>query len=211
MKIIDNCGFAWLIEHAFQPTASPVTGPQVLFRTLYHDLGVSGMTGTKAPLRIVTPERVSSAPACTGNSPPFRTPDSPKPKLLDQLREALRSRHYSRRTEQTYCHWVKRYIFFHNVRHPAEMAEPEMNQFLTHLAVKENVSASTQNQALSALLFLYRYVIGREVGDLGEVIRARKPTRLPVVMTRDEVRALMANLSGTSGSWPRSCTVLDCV
>jgi len=76
------------------------------------------------------------------------------------------------------------------------MAEPEMNQFLTHLAVKEHVSASTQNQALSALLFLYRYVIGREVGDLGEVIRARKPTRLPVVMTRDEVKAVMANLTG---------------
>ena len=76
------------------------------------------------------------------------------------------------------------------------MAEPEMNQFLTHLAVKENVSASTQNQALSALLFFYRHVIGREVGDLGEVIRARKPTRLPVVMTRDEVKAVMANLTG---------------
>jgi len=79
-----------------------------------------------------------------------------RPKLLDQLREALRSRHYSRRTEQTYCHWVKRFIYFYNVRPPAEMAEPEMNAFLTHLAVKENVSASTQNQARSALLFLYR-------------------------------------------------------
>jgi len=76
-----------------------------------------------------------------------------KPKLLDRLREALRSRHYSRRTEQTYVMWVKRFIFFHNVRHPAEMAEPEINAFLTHLAVKEKVSASTQNQALSALLF----------------------------------------------------------
>jgi len=119
-----------------------------------------------------------------------------KPKLLDQLRQALRSRHYSRRTEQTYCHWVKRYIYFHNVRHPAEMAEPEINAFLTHLAVKEKVSASTQNQALSALLFLYRHVIGREVSDLGEVIRARKPKRLPVVMTREEVKAMLANLSG---------------
>ena len=76
-----------------------------------------------------------------------------KPKLLDRLREALRSRHYSRRNEQTYVMWVKRFIFFHNVRHPAEMAEPEINAFLTHLAVKEKVSASTQNQALSALLF----------------------------------------------------------
>jgi site-specific recombinase XerD len=78
--------------------------------------------------------------------------NSGKPKLLEQMGEALRSRHYSRRTEQTYCHWVKRFIYFHNVRHPAEMAEPEINAFLTHLAVKEKVSASTQNQALSALL-----------------------------------------------------------
>jgi integron integrase len=119
-----------------------------------------------------------------------------KPKLLEQLREALRSRHYSRRTEQTYCLWVKRYIRFHNVRHPAEMAEPEINAFLTHLAVKMKVSASTQNQALSALLFLYRHVIGQEIGNLGEVIRARKPKRLPVVMSRDEVKAVLAYLTG---------------
>jgi len=121
------------------------------------------------------------------------------PKLLDRLREALRSRHYSRRTEQTYCHWVRRFIFFHNVRHPAEMAEPEINAFLTHLAVKEKVSASTQNQALSALLFLYRHVIGREVGELGDVIRAHKPRRLPAVMTRDEVKAVLSSLS--SDKW----------
>ncbi len=76
-----------------------------------------------------------------------------KPKLLDQLREALRARHYSRRTEQTYCLWVKRFILFHHVRHPADMAEQEINAFLTHLAVKERVSSSTQTQALSALLF----------------------------------------------------------
>ncbi|MFH1007292.1 MAG: integron integrase [Candidatus Latescibacterota bacterium] len=119
-----------------------------------------------------------------------------KPRLLDCLREALRSRHYSRRTEQTYCQWVKRFIHFHNVRHPAEMSEPEINAFLTHLAVKENVSASTQNQALSALLFLYRYVLGRDIGDLGDIIRARKPKRLPVVMSRDEVRAVVNHLDG---------------
>jgi integron integrase len=118
------------------------------------------------------------------------------PKLLDQLREALRSRYYSRRTEQTYCHWIKRFIYFHNVCHPAEMGEPEINAFLTHLAVKQKVSASTQNQALSALLFLYRHAIAREVGDLGEVIRARKPTRLPVVMTREEVKAVLGQLTG---------------
>lgn len=119
-----------------------------------------------------------------------------KPKLLDQLREALKSRHYSHRTEQTYCSWVKRFIYFYNVRHPQQMAEPEINAFLTYLAVKEKVAASTQNQALSAILFLYRHVLGREVGDLGEVIRARKPARLHVVLTRDEVKAVLANLTG---------------
>lgn len=122
--------------------------------------------------------------------------DHAKPKLLELLRTALRTRHYSQSTEQSYYHWVKRYVHFHNLRHPAEMAEPEMNAFLTHLAVTEKVSASTQNQALSALLFLYRRVLGREVGNLGEVMRARKPTRLPVVMTREEVKAVFANLSG---------------
>lgn len=113
-----------------------------------------------------------------------------QPKLLDRLHEALRARHYSRRTEQTYCCWVKRFIYFHNLRHPEEMAEPEINAFLTHLAVKEKVSASTQNQALAALLFLYRHVISRDVGDLGNVIRARKaqpqipkrPRRLALAM-----------------------------
>ena len=104
------------------------------------------------------------------------------PKLLDQLRAVLRARHYSRRTEEAYSHWVRRFILFHHLRHPAEMNEPEINAFLTHLAVKEKVSASTQNQALCALLFLYRKVIDREVGQLGEVVRARKPKRLPVVM-----------------------------
>ena len=130
---------------------------------------------------------------------PYRTetaePDR-KPKLLDRLREALRSRHYSRRTEETYCLWVKRFIYFHKIRHPAEMAEPEINAFLTHLAVKERVSASTQTQALSALLFLYRHVVGREIGDLGEVIRARKPRHIPVVMTREEVKAVLVQLTG---------------
>ncbi len=119
-----------------------------------------------------------------------------QPKLLDRLRLALRARHYSRRTEQTYCHWVKKYIYFHNVKHPGEMGEQEINAFLTHLAVKEKVSASTQNQALCALLFLYRHVIGREIGDLGSVIRAKKPVRLPVVMTRDEVKNVLRHLEG---------------
>jgi len=120
----------------------------------------------------------------------------PKPKLLDQLSQAMRSRHYSRSTETTYIHWVKRFVFFHHVRHPKDMAEPEINAFLTHLAVKEHVSASTQNQALCAIIFLYKYVINRKIGDIGEVIRARKPVRLPVVMTKDEVKAVLSNLTG---------------
>ena len=119
-----------------------------------------------------------------------------KVRLLDQMKLALRSRHYSCRTKQTYCQWVKRFVQFHSLRHPAEMGEPEINAFLTHLAVKEKVSATTQNNALSALLFLYRYVLGREVGDLGDVIRARKPQRLPVVMTREEVKTVLGCLEG---------------
>ena len=108
----------------------------------------------------------------------------------------MRTRHYSKRTEQTYVQWIRRFIFFHKKRHPVEMGEGEVNQFLTHLAVKERVSASTQNQALCALLFLYRYVIDRPLGELGEVVRARRPKRLPVVLTREEVKALLNNLKG---------------
>ena len=113
-----------------------------------------------------------------------------------QLRDALRARHYSPRTERAYHYWVKRYIFFHNVRHPADMAEPEINAFLTHLAVREKVSASTQNQALCALLFLYRHVLGRTIDDLGDLVRARRPKRLPVVLTRGEVQSVLAELEG---------------
>jgi integron integrase len=122
--------------------------------------------------------------------------DPPVTELKSQLRAALRSRHYSRRTEQAYSLWVRRFIRFHGVRHPAEMAEPEINAFLTHLATVEHVSASTQTQALSALLFLYRHVIGREVGELTGLVRARTSRRLPLVLTRDEVRAVLGALDG---------------
>jgi integron integrase len=114
------------------------------------------------------------------------------------MREAMRVRHYSRHTEDTYCQWVKRYIYFHGVRHPGEMAEPEINAFLTHLAVEEHVSASTQTQALSALLFLYRKVLGVDIGALGDIVRARKQRRLPVVLSRDEVRDVLVELEGDS-------------
>ena len=109
---------------------------------------------------------------------------------------AIRSRHYSRRTEQAYGLWVRRFVHFHHLRHPQEMGAAEINAFLTHLAIESKVSASTQNQALAALLFLYRHVLGRDVGELGAVVRARTPDRLPVVLTRDEVRAVLAHLDG---------------
>jgi integron integrase len=117
-------------------------------------------------------------------------------KLLDRLRGVLRARHYSARTEVAYVHWVVRFVRFHGLRHPDAMGTAEVNAFLTHLAVGEDVAASTQNQALSALLFLYRQVLGREVGDLAGVVRARRPKRLPVVMTRAEVKQVLDALTG---------------
>lgn len=118
------------------------------------------------------------------------------PRLLQRMKHALRSRHYSPKTERTYCLWVKQFVVFNEFRHPDEMGEREINAFLSHLAVNKRVSASTQNQALSALRFLYRHVLGRDVGDLGDVVRAKRPKRLPVVMTRDEANSLMECLKG---------------
>jgi integron integrase len=125
--------------------------------------------------------------------PPFAHAAA-SPKLLDRVHLALRARHDSPRTEEAYVGWIKRFILFHNKRHPTEMAEAEINAFLTHLAINKKVSASTQNQALSALLFLYRHVLHREIGNLGEVIRARKAKRLPVVLSRGEVIAVLSHL-----------------
>ncbi len=122
----------------------------------------------------------------------------PKKKLLDQVRDVMRLKHYSLRTERTYCDWIARFIRFHQMRHPGEMREAEMSEFLTHLARSENVSASTQNQALSALLFLYKEVLKQEIGWLQNVERAKKSARLPIVLTRDEVHKLFSHLRGTA-------------
>lgn len=119
-----------------------------------------------------------------------------RPKLLAQVREALEARHYSPRTIRTYVQWIRRYVIHHGMRHPESMGEAEINTWLTRLAVDAKVSASTQNQALSALLFLYRTVLGRKIGELGEIVRARRPSRLPMVMTRDEVGSVLRNLTG---------------
>ncbi len=123
-------------------------------------------------------------------------PSSAKPKLLDQVRQAIRTRHYSPRTEETYIHWIKRFIFFHNKRHPAEMAEAEIARFLSNLATESHVSASTQNQALNSVLFLYRQVLRKDIGYVNGVVRANRPKRLPTVLTRQEVRSIFGNLDG---------------
>ena len=122
--------------------------------------------------------------------------ESPKPKLLDRVRHAVRARHYSRRTEKAYVHWIKRYIFFHGKRHPAEMGAADVTAFLTSLAVRDRVAASTQNQALNALLFLYRQVLDVELPWLHDLVRAKRPEHLPVVLTRDETFAVIDALDG---------------
>lgn len=119
-----------------------------------------------------------------------------KPRLLDQLRDQIRLKHYSIRTERVYCEWVKQFIRFHNYRHPEEMGAAEVEAFLSDLAVHRNVAASTQNQALAALLFLYKQVLKLDLPWLGEVVRAKKPVRLPVVLTVTEVQQVLVQLQG---------------
>lgn len=126
------------------------------------------------------------------------------PRLMDQVRDEIRLRHYSIRTEHAYLGWIRRYILFHAKRHPKNMGAEEVTCFLTHLAVQGNVAASTQNQALNALLFLYRQVLKVELPWLNELQRAKKPARLPVVLTRDEVRNVLAHLDGTNGAFSAS-------
>jgi len=117
-------------------------------------------------------------------------------KLLEQLRAEIRVRHYSIRTENAYCTWVTRYCHFHNLRHPREMGAPEISAFLSHLAVDHDVAASTQNQALNALVFLYKHILGRNVDTLKEVTRAKRPKKLPVVLSLDETARLLAEMNG---------------
>jgi integron integrase len=117
-------------------------------------------------------------------------------KLLGQVRAALRLRHYSRRTEEAYTSWIQRYVRFHGTRHPAELGSREVSAFLASLAIHGRVSASTQNQALAALLFLYGEVLGQKVAWVANLVRAKQPHRLPVVLTRDEVRAILGCMRG---------------
>ncbi|PYS51103.1 MAG: integron integrase [Acidobacteria bacterium] len=119
-------------------------------------------------------------------------------KLLDHARDLMRTRHLSIRTEEAYLSWIKQYILFHNKQHPAKLAANDVRSFLSYLAVERHVSASTQNQALSAILFLYREVMVKEIDWITDVIRAQKPKRLPVVFTKQETKAVLLRLSGTT-------------
>ena len=123
----------------------------------------------------------------------------PAGRLLDQVRERLRLKHYALRTERSYVDWIKRYILFHDKRHPREMGAPQVEAFLTHLAVNRDLSASTQNQALAAVLFLYKEVLGVELPWMDDVVRAKQGIHLPVVLSRAEVAAVFAHVQGTEG------------
>ena len=122
--------------------------------------------------------------------------DAPKPRLLDLVRNAIRRRHYSRRTEETYVHWIKRFIYFSGKRHPAELGAQEVTAFLNHLARERNVAANTQNQALSALLFLYKEALLTPLPWLDALERSTRPARMPTVLTRSEVTRLLAAMRG---------------
>ena len=117
-------------------------------------------------------------------------------KLMEKIRKAISVRHYSLRTEQAYLHWAKRFIYYNDMKSPEEMGAPELKSFLEHLAKERGVAASTQNQALNALVFLFEQVMGRELGDIGVFTRAKRPRKLPVVLARDETSALLAHLKG---------------
>jgi integron integrase len=131
------------------------------------------------------------------HTPDIQPQSTPPPRLLDQMRTAIKARHYARRTEVAYTEWVRRFVVFHRKRHPSEMGEPEVTAFLSHLATVRKVSASTQNQALAALLFLYREVLKQDLPWLEDVVRAKPTQRIPVVLTREETAALLRELDGT--------------
>src|SRR5581483_11273456 len=130
---------------------------------------------------------------------PLPSAIEPKPKkLFEQIRDHMRSRHYSYGTEQTYLFWIKRYIFFNNKRHPKDLGAQAIKRYLTYLAVEKHVAASTQNQAFNALMFLYKEIIQVELGQLQGIPRAQQPQRLPAVLTQYEVQRILAALRDTS-------------
>lgn len=199
------------------PLAPPVAPPSLRLvpsdAELQDDLSDIAGPAHAPPGALTVAERPESYPARApsggrpgapgiGRSPGMPgTPGSAvtgKPRLLDRVRAEIRARHYSRQTEKAYVAWVRRFVVFHGKRHPDGMGAPEISAFLTQLATEHKVSASTQNQALAALLFLYREVLQREVPWISDVVRAKLPRRLPVVLTRDEVREVIAQCHGNA-------------
>ena len=165
------------------------------------DMGGLKIFGMK-PLPTVTRPGFTSDQISLGDPPDVNSQlavAATPPRLLDSLRRAIRSRHYSIRTEDTYVDWVRRLILFHGKRHPKELGAAEVSAFLSYLAVDRGVAPSTQNQAKSAILFLYRVVLNEQLPWLNEVVAARDQRRLPVVLTPGEVRSLLNELSGTTG------------
>src|SRR4051812_29572725 len=132
---------------------------------------------------------------------PQKSPDGGAKRLIDRFREAIRSRHYSLRTEQAYWYWIRYFVIFHDRRHPAELGAAEVTAFLSWLATERNVAAATQNQALSALLFLYQKVLGVELPWLGQLTRAKRPVRVPAVLTEAEGRRVWGRCLGAKGGW----------
>ena len=151
--------------------------------------------------------RVANLPPALSHIVPLPEAGS-RPKLLDRVRHLIRARHYSRRTEEAYVHWVRRYIVFHKKTHPSAMGAADISTFLSWLAVERHVSASTQTQAVASLLFLYKDVLNVEIGSVPPVVRARPPDRLPVVLSRDEIVALLKQLTGTERLIVMLCTHL---
>lgn len=137
------------------------------------------------------------APRPPAPCPHIPMPEGPQnPRLLEQVRRVCRTRHLSLHTERSYTSWIRRYVHFHGLQHPDALGEAHVNQFLSHLAADRNVAASTQMQALSALLLLYRDVLHRDLGDFGPFLRAQRPARLPTVLSKEEVRAVLGQMTG---------------
>jgi integron integrase len=157
----------------------------------------------EVPQAVAARVRVESAGAAPGGmtAPTPESGGETKPRLLDRARATMRVRHYSLRTEECYVMWMRRYILFHHKRHPLELGGGHIEEFLTHLAVKDHVSASTQNQAFHALLFLYKQVLEVDL-PLIKSVRSQRPRRLPVVMSRPEVRRVLDSIEGYGGLYP---------
>src|SRR5436190_563452 len=184
-------------DNGHEPGAEPASTPKPAWRVeaLRRALTLVS-TGIASPVAGRSPVFPVDLPLTTMASSSREGIAMTPPRLLEQVRAEIRARHYSRRTEDAYVHWIRRFIVFHGRRHPRELGAPEISAFLRWLALEQHVAASTQNQALSGVLFLYREVLRQELGVVGLLPRARTPSKVPVVLTVAEVRQVLDALSG---------------